>query len=98
MDVATCESIMRVNKEEVVFNIFRAMGYPDSSDECFVVNIIQRADIEIQERSQTSDSWWHLLTSEDVDKENEELAQLMAWLNNQTGSSEDFGLKELLAM
>ena len=35
IDVAAGELIMRVNDEQVVFNIFKAMKYPEETDDCF---------------------------------------------------------------
>lgn len=39
---------MRVDDEKVVVNIFKAIKYPESTDDCFVVNVIHGANDEIQ--------------------------------------------------
>lgn len=36
------ELIMRVNNEQVIFNIFKAMEYPNVTNDYFVVNINQK--------------------------------------------------------
>lgn len=40
IDVALGEMIMKVNEEQVVFNVFKAMEYPDATDDFFAVNVI----------------------------------------------------------
>lgn len=50
IDVTTRELIMRVNDEKVVFNIFKAIKYPESTDDCFAVNVVHGANDEIQEK------------------------------------------------
>lgn len=42
IDVAAGELIMRVNNEQVIFNIFKAMEYPNVTNDYFVVNINQK--------------------------------------------------------
>lgn len=56
------------------------MEYFDSTDGYFALSIVQKTITIVQERSQ---SFEHLLTSKDVKKEDEKLAELMVWLNNQ---------------
>lgn len=46
IDVVVGELFMRVNDEQVIFNIFKAMKYPELTDDCFVVNVIHRAMIK----------------------------------------------------
>lgn len=91
IDVVVGELIMRLNNEQVIFNIFKAMEYPNSTNDNFTVSIIQRTVSEVQERSQSIDSLERLLTIKNVGKD-EELVELMAWLNSQPSSSEECGL------
>lgn len=42
IDVVGEELIMRVNNEQVMFNIFKVMEYPNATDDCFVVSIVQQ--------------------------------------------------------
>lgn len=46
IDVVAGELIMRVNNELVVFNIFKAMEYPKSTDDYFAFIIIRQMVIE----------------------------------------------------
>ena len=52
IDVAAGELIMRVNDEQVVFNIFKAMKYPVETDDCFAVSQVDQAIAEFQKRDQ----------------------------------------------
>lgn len=80
--------IMIVNNEQVVFNMFKAMEYPESSDDYFVVNnIIENAVTKVQERSQPPNPLERALVTDDR-IEDEELVELMVWLDNLTSSSE----------
>ena len=78
---------MRVNNEQVVFNIFKSMKYPIETDDCFAVNQVDQAVIEFQKRDQFSDLLEHALTSSaspgEEDEADQDLAELMAWLDNQ---------------
>lgn len=47
IDVATGELIIRVNDEQVVFNVFKTMGYPKTNDDYFIVNIIELEITEV---------------------------------------------------
>ena len=40
IDVQKGELKLRVQGEEVVFNVMRSMKYPDASDSCFSVDIL----------------------------------------------------------
>lgn len=55
VDVVVGELIMRINNEQVVFNIFKAMEYLETTDDCFATNIIQQKVMEVEERSQFLD-------------------------------------------
>ena len=78
IDVAAGELIMRVNDEQVVFNIFKAMKYPEETDDCFAVSHIDQAVAEFQKRNQFSDQLEHALASEvlpEEEKTDEDLAE-----------------------
>lgn len=47
IDVAARELIMGMNDEQVLFNIFKAIEYPEATNDCFVVNHIVQAILEI---------------------------------------------------
>ena len=83
IDVAAGELIMRVNDEQVVFNIFKAMKYPIETDDCFALNQVDQVVAKFQKRNQFSDLLEHALTSGatpgEEDEVDEDLAELMAW-------------------
>ena len=86
IDVAAGELIMRVNDEQVIFNIFKVMKYPDETDECFTVSQVDQVVAEFQKRDQFSDHLEHALalgTPPEGEDADEDLAELMAWLDNQ---------------
>ncbi|XP_062103296.1 uncharacterized protein LOC133814340 [Humulus lupulus] len=62
---------LRVQGEEVVFNVFKAMTYPKTSDSCFSVDVVE----EVVERKTLREDPLELsLTVDDVDgEENEEV-------------------------
>lgn len=64
---------MRVNNQYGVFNIFKAMEYPTSTNGNFIVNIIKQTVIDVQERSHFLDPLEHILTSKDIEEEDKEL-------------------------
>lgn len=79
---------MGMNDEQVLFNIFKAIEYPEATNDCFVVNHIVQAILEIQERSQFSEPLEHILTSKEIEEEeDEDLVELMLWLYKQSRSS-----------
>lgn len=47
INVVAWELIMKVNDEQVVFNIFKAMEYPETTDDCFAVNVIDQIVSEV---------------------------------------------------
>lgn len=65
IDVVVEEFIMRVKDVKLVVNIFNAMKYPKSIDDCFSANVIHEAIAEIQEKHHSSDPWrkfWFKMT------------------------------------
>lgn len=67
IDVATRELIIRVNNEQVIFNIFKDMEYPKSADDYFAINIIKQTVLEMQEGNQFLDPLEHILTSKGIE-------------------------------
>lgn len=55
IDVVVEEFIMKVNDVKLAFNIFKAMKYPETTDNCFLANVIHGAIAEIQEKHHSSD-------------------------------------------
>lgn len=51
IDVVVGELIMRVINEQVVFNIFKAIEYIETTDDCFAINIIEQTATKVHERS-----------------------------------------------
>lgn len=79
---------MRVNDKQVVLNIFKAIEYAETSDDYFAVNVNEQAVTEVRERSQFLDPLEYILTSKDLEEEeDEDLAVLMAWLDIQQSRS-----------
>lgn len=78
---------MKVNNEQVEFNIFKTMKYLEFADDYLVVSIINQTIIKVQERSQFSNPLEHILNSKDTKEEDEELVELMALLDNQPSSN-----------
>lgn len=85
IDVAAGELIMWVNNKEVVFNIFKVMEYLETIDDYFAVNVIKQTITEVEERGQFSDPSNHILTSKLEEEEDEDLVELMAWMDYQPG-------------
>ena len=46
IDVQKGELTLRVNKEEVMFNIYQAMRYPEDLSTCFQVDVIEQCVVE----------------------------------------------------
>lgn len=84
---------MRANNGQAVLKIFKAMEYLESADDCFSIGVFEQKILEIQERCQVSNPVEHMLTSKDIDKEDEDLVELMAWFDNQPSNNE--GSKQL---
>ncbi|XP_062106047.1 uncharacterized protein LOC133817516 [Humulus lupulus] len=71
---------LRVQGEEVVFNVFKAMTYPKASDSCFSVDVVE----EVVERKKLREDPLELsLTIDDVDgEENEEVMSYLKWIKS----------------
>lgn len=86
--MAVVELIIRVNNEQVVFNNSKAMKYLETTNDYFVLNVIEQVVIKVQERRQFSNPLKHILTSKYLEEEEDkDLAELMAWLDNQSSNS-----------
>lgn len=59
---------MRVNDDQVVFNIFQAMKYLEEIDDYFVVDLIQGAIVEVQDTGLSSDPFEQALIFNDLHK------------------------------
>lgn len=65
------------------------MEYPETTDDFFAVIVIKQEVTKVHERTKFSCPLEQILTSKELeeDAEDEDLAKLMAWLDNQTSSS-----------
>ncbi|XP_062089606.1 uncharacterized protein LOC133796140 [Humulus lupulus] len=80
IDVQKGELRLRVQGEEVVFNVFKAMTYPKASDNCFSVDVVEEV---VGRRKLSEDPLEINLTVDDVDGEdNEEALKLKALPKN----------------
>lgn len=77
INVATEELIIKVNGEQVVFNIFKAVKYPESIDDCFSVSIIYEVVAKAQEKLQSSNILEQALVSNNSAKNYEQLATMV---------------------
>ena len=50
IDVLQGKLTLRVQDEEVTFNIFDAMKYPSNNDECYYIDIVDKVTIEMFEK------------------------------------------------
>lgn len=57
IDVATRELIMKVNDEQMVFNIFKVMKYPQSIDGCFKSMSFKRMPKKFKKRVNHQTLW-----------------------------------------
>lgn len=65
------------------------MEYLESTDDCFATSVIWLTVTKVRERSQFSDPLEKMLPSKDIEEEDEGLAELISWLDNQASSSEE---------
>ncbi|XP_062075563.1 uncharacterized protein LOC133779641 [Humulus lupulus] len=80
INVQKGELKLRVQGEEVVFNVFKAMTYPKASDSCFSVDVVE----EVVGRKKLSEDPLELsLIVDDVDcEENEEVMSYLKWIKS----------------
>ncbi|KAL2461691.1 reverse transcriptase [Abeliophyllum distichum] len=56
IDVYEGKMILRVDNEQVIFNVFKAMKYPASSDSCFQVDVVDKLVADTFETEYPSDA------------------------------------------
>ena len=79
IDVQKGELTMRVNDEQVTFNVLKAMRFPDELEECSSISVIDSIVSNELERVCCTDPLEVSLLSKVVD-ENEEVFKQLAWL------------------
>ena len=79
IDVQKGELTMRVQDEQVTFNVFRAMRLPDESEECSVISVIDNLATEELRKSCYEDSLEMSLLC-DSDKDEKEVIEQVMWL------------------
>ncbi|XP_062114361.1 uncharacterized protein LOC133825439 [Humulus lupulus] len=80
IDVQKGELRLRVQGEEVVFNVFKAMTYPKASDNCFLVDVVEEI---VGRRKLIEDPLEISLKVDDVDGEdNEEALSYLKWIKS----------------
>ncbi|XP_062104485.1 uncharacterized protein LOC133815692 [Humulus lupulus] len=80
IDVQKGELRLRVQGEEVVFNVFKAMSYPRASDSCFNVDVID----EVVSKKRITNDPLELALALGVDNEEEDLEthEYVKWINS----------------
>ncbi|KAG7995172.1 hypothetical protein I3843_01G095200 [Carya illinoinensis] len=63
IDVQKGELTLRVNKEEVMFNIYQAMKFPEDPSTCFRVDVIKQCVEEVFQEDMPSDHLEHCITT-----------------------------------
>ncbi|XP_062093952.1 uncharacterized protein LOC133799985 [Humulus lupulus] len=80
IDVQKGELKLRVQGEEVVFNVFKAMTYPKTSDSCFSIDVVEEV---VGRKEVIKDPLEISLTVDDVDgEENEEAMSYLKWIKS----------------
>ena len=74
---------MRVQDEQVTFNVFRAMRLPDESEECSVISVIDTLATEELRKSCYEDSLEMSLLC-DFDEDEKEVIEQVMWLEANT--------------
>ena len=72
-------SWLRVQDEEVTFNVFKAMKLPEASDDVFRVDI---TDMAITEASSQSDDALDLIKDECTMSDENEAREMAAWMDS----------------
>ncbi|XP_062075720.1 uncharacterized protein LOC133779833 [Humulus lupulus] len=78
IDVQKGELTMRVQDENVTFNVFKAMRFPDEVEECSVVSMVDSLASREFETSNVGDPLERLLLFDSHNEEDEE--EYLAWL------------------
>ncbi|XP_062118769.1 uncharacterized protein LOC133832440 [Humulus lupulus] len=80
IDVQKGDLRLRVQGEEVVFNVFKAMTYPKASENCFSVDVVEEV---VRRKKLIEDPLELSLTVNDVDDEdNEEALSYLKWIKS----------------
>ncbi|XP_062093401.1 uncharacterized protein LOC133799396 [Humulus lupulus] len=79
IDVQKGELKLRVEEDEVVFSVFKAMTYLMASDSCYSVDVIDKA---VLERRVSSDALEAVLTGGEEDDDDEEMKEYVKWINS----------------
>ncbi|XP_062109873.1 uncharacterized protein LOC133821744 [Humulus lupulus] len=80
IDVKKGKLRLRVQGEEVVFNVFKIMSYPRASDSCFNVDVI---DEEVSKKRITNDPLeLALALGDDNEEEDSETHEYVKWINS----------------
>ena len=82
IDVAAGELIIRVNNQEVTFNIFKAMDYPKAADECFAFDVIESAVGGLKNHVLPEDPLEAAMLVEEVEEINEEIKAMINWFDS----------------
>ncbi|XP_062111874.1 uncharacterized protein LOC133823230 [Humulus lupulus] len=81
INVQKGELKLRVQGEEVVFNVFKAMSYPRESDSCFSLSVVDQV---VSEKSLVSEALELALTQFGDDEFNDaEVMKYVNWVNSQ---------------
>ncbi|XP_062117505.1 uncharacterized protein LOC133831276 [Humulus lupulus] len=78
IDVQKGELKLRVQCEEVIFNVFKALTYPRASDSCCIVNFL---DEECSKGKPTEDPLELSLISSPEERDGTEAIEYVKWLN-----------------
>ncbi|XP_062109416.1 uncharacterized protein LOC133820034 [Humulus lupulus] len=80
IDVQKGELKLRVQREEVVFNVLKAMTYPEASNNCFSVDVMGNL---VEERKLINDPLELSLVEDEVsDQDGKEAMEYAKWLNS----------------
>ena len=80
IDVQKGELKLRVQGDEVVFNVFKSMKYPVASDSCFSVDVIEKA---VSKRRVSSDAIEAVLLGDEGDDDDDaEIRECVNWINS----------------
>ncbi|XP_062100170.1 uncharacterized protein LOC133806050 [Humulus lupulus] len=79
IDVQKGELKLRVQGDEVVFNVFNAMVYSRASESCYSVNVIDKA---VSKRRVSSDALEAMLIGGEEDDDDVEMREYVNWINS----------------
>ncbi|XP_062094051.1 uncharacterized protein LOC133800094 [Humulus lupulus] len=79
IDVQKGELKLRVEGDEVVFSVFKAMTYLMAGDSCYSVDVIDKA---VLKRRVSSDALEAVLTGGEEDEDDEEMKEYVKWINS----------------